>query len=134
MKAPHLSGAHGPSTVYVNVRSKGDTVANGHAAGEPGPGTASAPDAVSLNGVTVEMKLRGSSFNAVENIDLTIRRHETLVLVGPSGCGKTTLLNVIAGFLRPTAGTVLVGGAPVMGPGPDRRLPAGRCLSLAVGP
>jgi NitT/TauT family transport system ATP-binding protein len=95
-------------------------VTNTQSADGPGSATALAPDAVSLSGVTVEMKLRGSSFNAVENIDLTIRNHETLVLVGPSGCGKTTLLNVIAGFLRPTGGTVLVDGTPVTGPGPGR--------------
>lgn len=79
-----------------------------------------AESAVSLSGITVEMKLRGRAFNAVENMDLTVNRHETLVLVGPSGCGKTTLLNVVAGFIAPTQGTVLVDGMPVKGPGADR--------------
>ena len=45
---------------------------------------------------------------------------EFVCIVGPSGCGKSTLLNVIGGFLRQTAGQVLVEGQPVNGPDPHR--------------
>ena len=49
----------------------------------------------------------------VQNIDLTIAPGELVVCIGPSGCGKTTLLRLIAGFLRPDAGRVLLGGDDV---------------------
>ncbi|MEW6667690.1 MAG: ABC transporter ATP-binding protein [Thermodesulfobacteriota bacterium] len=57
---------------------------------------------------------------ALREVDLTIEPGEFICLVGPSGCGKTTLLNVIAGFLEPTAGEVFIDNRKIMGPGPDR--------------
>ncbi len=56
-------------------------------------------------------KLFGSVV-AVEDLSLGIRDGEFLVLVGPSGCGKTTSLRMLAGFERPTYGTVSIDGKP----------------------
>lgn len=57
---------------------------------------------------------------ALEAFDLRLAEHEVACIVGPSGCGKTTLLNMIAGFEKPTAGTLTVRGLPVTGPSPER--------------
>ena len=50
------------------------------------------------------------------DVNLTVRRGEFVALVGPSGCGKTTILNMVAGLVRPQAGAVLRDGLPVNGP------------------
>ncbi|RME48162.1 MAG: ABC transporter ATP-binding protein [Chloroflexi bacterium] len=50
---------------------------------------------------------------AVDGVDLAVKEGEFLVLLGPSGCGKTTLLRMIAGLEKPTAGDVLIGGQVV---------------------
>ena len=57
---------------------------------------------------------------AIERIDLEVRDGEIYCLLGPSGCGKTTVLNMVAGFEAASAGEVLVDGATVAAPGPDR--------------
>jgi NitT/TauT family transport system ATP-binding protein len=57
---------------------------------------------------------------ALQDIDLDVPASRLTSLLGPSGCGKTTLLKIIAGLIHPTAGTVLVNGRKVEGPGPER--------------
>ncbi len=56
----------------------------------------------------------------LQDISLTIDSGELLVVLGPSGCGKTTLLNLIAGFLPATSGTITLDGEAIDGPGAER--------------
>jgi len=62
----------------------------------------------------------GGSVQALKNVTLDIKSGELLSVLGPSGCGKTTLLNIVAGFLAPTEGQVVVNDRAVKGPGPER--------------
>ena len=69
-------------------------------------------------GKTFETKK--GAFVALADIDLAIRKGEFVTLIGHSGCGKTTLLNLVAGLLRPSEGTILLAEKHLDGPGPDR--------------
>ena len=57
---------------------------------------------------------------ALKDVSFTLKQGELLAVLGPSGCGKTTLLNMIAGFLRPTQGQLTLGGEVIDGPGVER--------------
>ncbi|HSL10994.1 MAG TPA: ABC transporter ATP-binding protein [Actinomycetota bacterium] len=67
------------------------------------------PARVHLDGVTK----RFADVTALEQVDLDVADGEFIALLGPSGCGKTTLLRIVAGFERPTAGRVVLGGDDV---------------------
>ena len=60
------------------------------------------------------------NLKVVDDVSYAIRDREFVSVIGPSGCGKTTMMNMVAGFMQPSAGQVLLDGAPVAGPGPDR--------------
>ena len=48
----------------------------------------------------------------VEEVSFTVNDGEFVAVVGPSGCGKSTLMNMMAGFIQPDAGSVLIDGVP----------------------
>ena len=62
----------------------------------------------------------GAHVTAVHDVSLEVQQGEFVSIVGPSGCGKTTILNMIAGFIPPSSGQILLDGRAVSGPGPDR--------------
>ena len=64
--------------------------------------------------------LKGETVHALKDITFTLKKGELLTVLGPSGCGKTTLLNIAAGFLRPTSGSIVLGGNEIKGPGVER--------------
>lgn len=75
---------------------------------------------VSLRGVSHDFESAdGSRVRALQDVSLDVGHNEFVTIVGPSGCGKSTLLRLAAGLLRPTAGTVAVGGAPLRRPRRD---------------
>jgi len=95
------------------------------AAAQP-PGAAAAPGAHGGGGVRIAnvsklfASAEGEPTWALLDVSVDIRPGEFLCAIGPSGCGKTTLLNLIAGYIEPTRGTVGFDGKPVTGPAPDR--------------
>jgi putative spermidine/putrescine transport system ATP-binding protein len=68
-----------------------------------------------------EITKRFDAVTAVDRVSLAIEEGEFVSLLGPSGCGKTTTLGMIAGFLEPDAGQVLIGGRDVTRQPPYRR-------------
>jgi NitT/TauT family transport system ATP-binding protein len=72
---------------------------------------------VELRGIA---KTYESGVEALRDVTLSVPRGRLVSLLGPSGCGKTTLLKIIGGLVRPTAGEVRVDGRTVRGPGAER--------------
>jgi len=75
---------------------------------------------VSKNLNMIFKSLKGETVHALKDISFTLKKGELLTVLGPSGCGKTTLLNIAAGFLRPTSGSINLGGKEIDSPGVER--------------
>ena len=56
----------------------------------------------------------------LDGIDFSVKSGEMICIFGRSGCGKSTLLNMLAGFIAPSSGAILLNGKGVSKPGPDR--------------
>lgn len=82
--------------------------------------TTERPVLISVRQVTKTYKKNGREFHSLRDCSFEVMKNEFLVIVGPTGCGKSTLLNLIAGLDFPSAGTILLNGEPVSGPGADR--------------
>ena len=75
---------------------------------------------VRFEGVSLEFPTARGMLRVVDDVTYDIREGEFVAVIGPSGCGKTTMMNMLAGFITPTRGRVLLDGKPVDGPGPER--------------
>src|SRR5258706_16023775 len=80
-----------------------------------------ADDAVRLEALTKDF----GSLRAVDHLDLTIRRGETVALLGPNGAGKTTTLAMLLGLLAPTSGA-----ASILGMLPTQAIQSGRAGAM----
>jgi nitrate/nitrite transport system ATP-binding protein len=73
-----------------------------------------------LTQVGIEFRTERGPFKALDNVNLKIAEGEYVSLIGHSGCGKSTVLNIVAGLLKATAGGVVLDGREVDEPGPER--------------
>jgi NitT/TauT family transport system ATP-binding protein len=70
--------------------------------------------------VTLQYRTADRVVTATRGVSFSVDQSDRFVILGPSGCGKSTLLKAVAGFVAPVQGRILLSGAPVTRPGPDR--------------
>src|SRR5512137_2091241 len=68
---------------------------------------------ITMNGVTKTFSAGSSEIRAVDNVDLEVQPGEFIIIMGRSGSGKSTLLGMLAGLIRPTAGTIRIKGTDI---------------------
>jgi NitT/TauT family transport system ATP-binding protein len=82
--------------------------------------SSSARTRVKFEHVSLAFDTPKGKLNVVDDVSYDIHDGDFVAVIGPSGCGKTTMMSMLAGFQRPTTGSVLFDGKPVKGPGPER--------------
>lgn len=78
------------------------------------------PPHLAVNALSKAFETRRGALLVLDRVQLHVETNELVCIVGASGSGKSTLLRIIAGLLPATSGTVLIDGAEISGPGPDR--------------
>lgn len=85
--------------------------------------TADAPAVVAMQ--TTGLRWQVGGFTIIDGIDLTVRQGEFLSIIGPNGAGKSSLLNLMTGVYRPTAGSIVFGDVDVTSMRPAKRVKLG---------
>src|SRR5262245_43173782 len=75
---------------------------------------------LAVQGVTLQYKSKERLVTAVYRVSFDVLRSDRFVILGPSGCGKSTILKAVGGYVSTTEGRIVLNGAPVDRPGPDR--------------
>ena len=75
---------------------------------------------IRLQSVTQTYSENESETKALDNVSVDFTTGKFTSIVGPSGCGKSTLLSLVAGFQKPSSGTIFLDNKPLKGPGPNR--------------
>ena len=75
---------------------------------------------ISAKSLDLTFQTNDGPVHALKDVNLNITKGDFISLIGPSGCGKTTLLNMVAGFINPTGGSVALGDKTIEGPGVER--------------
>ncbi len=70
--------------------------------------------------LNVEYSTKKGTMKAMENVSLDVEEGEFICLLGPSGCGKSTFLNIVAGFIKPTSGSITLDDCEIKAPGRER--------------
>jgi len=78
------------------------------------------PALLSVNGVTLQYRTGEQLVTATYRVSFDVLKGDRFVVLGPSGCGKSTLLKAIGGYLQPVEGEIVLNGARIDKPGPDR--------------
>src|SRR5262249_57098118 len=74
---------------------------------------------IHIEGLNKTYTSRHGPVTALKDVSLSIKQNEFVTLVGPSGCGKSTLLKLIGALIRPSRGTLLFDGVPLLRPTRD---------------
>lgn len=67
-----------------------------------------------MKNIHMEYATGKSKLVSIQDVSFTIHNNEFVSLIGPSGCGKSTILKMVLGLIKPTSGSVLLGGAPLI--------------------
>jgi ABC-type nitrate/sulfonate/bicarbonate transport system ATPase subunit len=85
-----------------------------------GPSETKQKKLLKIHGLRKVFDTGGVYLHVLEQIDFSVEKGELICILGRSGCGKSTLLKILAGFIPPTDGKILLHDDPVSRPGPDR--------------
>ena len=76
--------------------------------------------AIEIKNLGLTYESENSTYEALKEINLDVKKGEFICIVGTSGCGKSTLLSVLEGLYKPTVGSVKINGKEISGPGVER--------------
>jgi NitT/TauT family transport system ATP-binding protein len=75
---------------------------------------------LAVESVTLQYRTKDHRMTAAYRVSFNVLRSDRFVILGPSGCGKSTILKAVGGYMNPVEGRILLNGAVIHAPGPDR--------------